>query len=161
MRPPGVVVDAPIFDHFLSLLHAVEDLSVQAFVSELCSVIPASLQAEAMLLPFPCITAICRSFVTICSAPNRPLGMALLLPQAKFSHFARFRKGRSGQPNEFMSAFEGKAEIEVKTNYFRLWPLADTLAAPPNVRSWVNSGHRAEKSQHHSGHVPLDSFRSE
>src|SRR3974390_273230 len=42
-------------------------------------VVPASLRAAETLLPCPCKMSICRSFVTICSAPNRPFGMALLL----------------------------------------------------------------------------------
>ena len=81
MRPSGVVVDAPVLDDHLSFLQTVEDLAIQAFVSEFRSVIPASLQAAAMLLPCPCITSICRSFVTICSAPNLFLGIVILLPR--------------------------------------------------------------------------------
>ena len=58
---------------------------------------PAPLQAAAMLLPCPCITWICRSFVTICSATNFFLGIFLLLPRPIVSHSPWFRKGRSGQ----------------------------------------------------------------
>lgn len=73
----GVVVDAPALYHDLRLFQAVEDLAIEAFIPEFCSVVPASLQAAARLLPCPCRTSICRSFVTICSAPNRrPLGIA-------------------------------------------------------------------------------------
>jgi hypothetical protein len=81
MRPSGVVVNTPVLDDHLSLLQAVEDLAIQAFVPELCSVIPASLQADAILLPCPCITSICRSLVTICSAAKFFLGIFLLLPR--------------------------------------------------------------------------------
>lgn len=57
MRSSSVVVNAPVLDDHLSPLQAIEDLAIQAFVSELCSVIPASLQADAILLPCPCITS--------------------------------------------------------------------------------------------------------
>ena len=80
MRPSGVIVDAPVFDDQLTLLHAVEDLSTQAFVSEFYSVLPASLQADAMLFLFPCITSICRSFVTNCWAANFFLGIFFSSP---------------------------------------------------------------------------------
>jgi hypothetical protein len=35
MRPSGVVVNTPVLDDHLSLLQAVEDLTIQAFVPEL------------------------------------------------------------------------------------------------------------------------------
>ena len=41
---------------------------------------PASLQAAAMLLHWLCRTYTCRSFVTICSAPNLFFGIGLLFP---------------------------------------------------------------------------------
>jgi len=86
MRSPGVVVDTPVLNDHLCLLQAVEDLTIQAFVPELCSVIPASLQAAPILLPCPCKTSICRSFVTICSAANLFLGIVLLLSRLILSH---------------------------------------------------------------------------
>ena len=71
----------------LQLLQALGLIDVQAAgfpsvpVVALLGVIAASLQAAAMLLPCPCITSICRSFVTICSAANLFLGICLLFPK--------------------------------------------------------------------------------
>lgn len=44
----------------------------------------ASLQAAETLLLCPCITSICRSFVTICLATNLFLGIFFLHPRACF-----------------------------------------------------------------------------
>ena len=51
MRTFGVVVDAPFLDDHLGFLETVADLAIEAFIPELCSVVPASLKATAIVLP--------------------------------------------------------------------------------------------------------------
>ena len=86
VRSSGVVVNAPVFNDHRGLLQAIEYLTVQAFVAELRSVVPTPLRAAAIHLPCPCKTSICRSFVTICSAPNLFLGIILLPPRLILTH---------------------------------------------------------------------------
>ena len=70
MRTFGVNVSAPHLDDHLCFLETAEEFAVEAFVQELCSVVPASLQATEIVLPWACNTSIWRSFVTICSAAS-------------------------------------------------------------------------------------------
>ena len=86
MRTFGVVVDAPHLDDCWRFLETVEDLTIEAFVPELCSVVPASLQATAIVLPCACKTSIWRSFVTICSAANLFLAIFFLFSSSTLSH---------------------------------------------------------------------------
>ena len=67
MRTFGVVVNAPFLDNQLGFLETVEDFAVEAFIPEHWPVVPASLQATAIALPWACNTSIWQSFVTICS----------------------------------------------------------------------------------------------
>ena len=54
-------------DHDLGLLQRVEDLSIQAFILQLCAWISASLQACGGVFPFAICTSICRNTAMICS----------------------------------------------------------------------------------------------
>ena len=82
----GVVVDAPFIDDHLGFLETVEDLAIEAFIPELCSVVPASLQATAIVLPWACNASIWRSFVTICSAASLFLAIFFLLSSSILSY---------------------------------------------------------------------------
>src|SRR5476651_2629792 len=66
---------SPLLDDDLSFFQTVEDLSVEQFVPELCSDMPASRQATGVGLPCAIDTSIWRSSVTICSALNLFFGM--------------------------------------------------------------------------------------
>ena len=75
MGPHAVVVIALGADDHLGLIHAVEDLQLQALVPELCSEMAASLQASAMLLPWASCTLIRRNVTIACSGLNLLFGM--------------------------------------------------------------------------------------
>ncbi|MEO5951260.1 MAG: hypothetical protein ABIQ44_02220 [Chloroflexia bacterium] len=70
---------APLLDDDLGLLEAVEDLAVEEFVAKFCSEIPVSRQASWADFPWPIVTSICRSSVTIYSELNLFFGMTKLL----------------------------------------------------------------------------------
>ena len=74
MRTFNIVLNAPFLDDHLGLPEAVEEFAIHAFVPKLSSVVLASLQATAIVLPCACSTSIGRSFVTICSAQIILLG---------------------------------------------------------------------------------------
>ena len=75
MRSDRVVVLSPLLDDDLSFFQTVEDLSVEQFVPELCSDMPASRQATGVGFPCAIDISIWRSSVTICSALNLFFGM--------------------------------------------------------------------------------------
>jgi hypothetical protein len=66
---------SPLLDDDLCFFQAAEDLSVEQFVPELCSDMPASRQATGVGLRCAIDTSIWRSSVTICSALNLFFGM--------------------------------------------------------------------------------------
>jgi hypothetical protein len=72
-------VAAPLSDDALGLLQAVEDLSVQQLVTQLCYDIPASRHAIGADLPCDIKTSIWRSKITICSALKRFFGITSFL----------------------------------------------------------------------------------
>ena len=67
VRPDGGVVAAPVFDEYLGFVQRVEDLALEQFIPEACTVTPICLTASAIGLLCPCSTSICRSFDTISS----------------------------------------------------------------------------------------------
>ena len=81
MGSGGVVVAAPLSDDGLGLLQAVEDLSVQQLVTQLCD-IPASRHAIGADLPCDIKTSIWRSKITICSALKRFFGITRFLSKS-------------------------------------------------------------------------------
>src|SRR5919112_3692695 len=97
MRPHAVVVIAPGADDHLSFFEAVEDLQLQALVPELCSEMPASLQASAMLLPWASCTSIWRNLAMICSELNLFFGMGGSLVPGQFSQSTWSNSTQSGQ----------------------------------------------------------------
>ena len=86
MRTFGGVVDAPFLNDHLRFFEAVEDFTIQTFIPEFCSVVPASLLATAIVLPCACSTSIWRSFLTICSAASLFLAIFFLLSSSILSH---------------------------------------------------------------------------
>ena len=101
MRTFGVVVDAPFLDDHLGFLETVEDLAIEAFIPELCSVVPASLQARAIVLPEGCNTLIWQSFITICSAASLFLAIFFLLASSILSYRLVQKKPVSQDHSDF------------------------------------------------------------
>jgi hypothetical protein len=89
-------VIAPGADHDLSLFQAVEDFQLEALIPELCSEIPASLQASAVLLPWARCTSIWRNFAMICSELNLFFGMGGSLVPGQFSQSTWSSSTQSG-----------------------------------------------------------------
>jgi hypothetical protein len=102
-------VPTPALDHDLGLLERIEHLAVEQLVPELCSEIPASLQARARLLPCTSCTSIGRSLTTICSGLTfRPLGMMAALPRRE-PNFDTLHNARvvAGAERYYRAAYAG------------------------------------------------------
>jgi hypothetical protein len=78
-----------LLDDNLSFFQAVEDLSIEELIAELCCDISAVRQASGADLPCAIDTSIWRSSVTICSALNLFFGMT----QAPFQAYSLTKLG--------------------------------------------------------------------
>ncbi|HZL38931.1 MAG TPA: hypothetical protein VFC45_01470 [Pseudolabrys sp.] len=96
MRPPLLFVPlAPLLDDDQGFLQAVEDLSIEQLIAQLCCDISAVRQASGADLPRAIDPSIWRSTIAICSALNLFFGMTSSFPSS-FSHNAWFKKARAG-----------------------------------------------------------------
>jgi hypothetical protein len=80
MWPDRVVLLPPLPDHNRDLFQKIEDLSVETFIPQPCTVIPPSLQVCGVDFPFAICTSICRKIVTIRSGLDFSIGISLYPP---------------------------------------------------------------------------------